>query len=147
MIDDADDLDGGWSDDGLDLDDEDPSQDMADLPTKDAFPNTPEAMHAVTKVATPLMVEHKETKHKVMFPEKQPIVPPTKQPTTNATTFEEEFVIVLNEKIEEEEKEMSETGRMKRWTPLSEDPIRRKRLMEVMMNQLDQSPYRNHNHI
>ncbi|KAL3791309.1 hypothetical protein HJC23_006038 [Cyclotella cryptica] len=52
-------------------------------------------------------------------------------------SFEEEFVIVLKEKIEEDEREMRESGRMKRWRPISEDPIRRQRLIEVMVNQLD----------
>jgi hypothetical protein len=51
-------------------------------------------------------------------------------------TFEEEFVMVLKEKIDAECQEMKEQGRMKRWTPISEDPILRQQLMEVMVAQI-----------
>ncbi|KAL7537935.1 hypothetical protein ACHAXR_008162 [Thalassiosira sp. AJA248-18] len=52
------------------------------------------------------------------------------------TTFDEEFVIVLKEKIDAECAEMSETGRMKRWSPLRQDVVARRRLMEVMVAQI-----------
>eukprot|EP00578_Thalassiosira_sp_NH16_P007026 CAMPEP_0181120380 /NCGR_PEP_ID=MMETSP1071-20121207/24125_1 /TAXON_ID=35127 /ORGANISM="Thalassiosira sp., Strain NH16" /LENGTH=1158 /DNA_ID=CAMNT_0023205031 /DNA_START=138 /DNA_END=3614 /DNA_ORIENTATION=+ len=51
-------------------------------------------------------------------------------------TFEEEFVIVLKEKIDAECQEVQKTGRMKRWSPIREDPILRKQLMEVMVAQI-----------
>ena len=35
--------------------------------------------------------------------------------------FEEEFVIVLREKNDTKLKGMEESGRMKRWTPMSDD--------------------------
>ncbi len=44
--------------------------------------------------------------------------------------------IVLKEKIEAENREMKETGRMRRWTPISEDPLLRERLKKVMMAQI-----------
>ncbi len=54
----------------------------------------------------------------------------------HSRTFEEEFVIVLKEKIDAECQEMKVQGRMKRWTPISEDPLLRQQLMEVMVAQI-----------
>ena len=51
-------------------------------------------------------------------------------------TFEEEFVILLKEKTDAECADMQQTGRMKRWSPLREDAVMIKRLMEVMVNQI-----------
>jgi len=61
---------------------------------------------------------------------------PKSNPNQPQRTFEEEFVMVLSDKISAECQEMEETGRMKRWKPISEDPILRKQLMEVMVAQL-----------
>ena len=63
--------------------------------------------------------------------------PQRPQTTQPMRTFEEEFVLVLKEKIESETKEMEETGRMKRWTPIREDPQMRRRLMDVMVAQIN----------
>lgn len=67
-----------------------------------------------------------------------PPPPPLPKPKQNQSqrTFEEEFVMVLSDKISKECQEMKESGRMKRWEPLNEDPILRKRLMDVMVAQL-----------
>jgi len=67
-----------------------------------------------------------------------PPPPPPKQPQPNQPqrTFEEEFVMVLSDKISAECQEMKETGRMKRWEPISADPMSRKQLMDVMVAQL-----------
>jgi hypothetical protein len=90
----------------------------------------------------PITHEHHVTKTSTKPPEvplKAPPQPPpaAKPRAETATSFEEEFVIVLKEKIDEEEREMKESGRLRRWRLLSEDPLRRQRLMEVMVNQLD----------
>jgi hypothetical protein len=67
---------------------------------------------------------------------------PSEQQTSNPTTyqhsrtFEEEFVMVLKEKIDAECQERKEHGRMKRWIPIREDPILRQQLMEVMVAQI-----------
>lgn len=68
-----------------------------------------------------------------------PPPPPPPLPTSEKSsrrTFDEEFVMVLKDKIDAECKEMEETGRMKRWTPIRDDPILRKQLMEVMVAQI-----------
>lgn len=56
--------------------------------------------------------------------------------TQHSRTFEEEFVMVLKDKIDAECQELKEHGRMKRWRPIREDPILRKQLMEVMIAQI-----------
>lgn len=66
-----------------------------------------------------------------------PVHPPPPLAPQQPRTFEEEFVIVLKEKIEAECQEMKKTGRMKRWVPLREDKMLRKRLMEVMVAQIN----------
>jgi len=68
----------------------------------------------------------------------RPVPPPPPPPSQqqHQRTFDEEFVIVLKEKIEAECREMKETGRMKRWRPLREDVMLRRRLMEVMVSQI-----------
>ncbi|KAL7451151.1 hypothetical protein ACHAWC_005793 [Mediolabrus comicus] len=43
---------------------------------------------------------------------------------------------VIQARIERENKEILESGRLKRWTPLTQDPLVRQRLMEVMINTL-----------
>eukprot|EP00571_Detonula_confervacea_P012398 CAMPEP_0172304974 /NCGR_PEP_ID=MMETSP1058-20130122/6303_1 /TAXON_ID=83371 /ORGANISM="Detonula confervacea, Strain CCMP 353" /LENGTH=1138 /DNA_ID=CAMNT_0013016387 /DNA_START=108 /DNA_END=3524 /DNA_ORIENTATION=- len=73
------------------------------------------------------------------IPPPPPPPPPQQKPLPNTPqqrTFEEEFVIVLKDKIDAECQEMKETGRMKRWTPIREDPVLRQRLMEVMVAQI-----------
>jgi hypothetical protein len=60
------------------------------------------------------------------LPPPPPPPPPSQrqQPTPkqrHSLTFEEEFDIVLREKNYAELKEMEESGRMKQWTPMSED--------------------------
>jgi hypothetical protein len=75
------------------------------------------------------------------LPPPPPPLPPSQRQQPNpkhrrSLTFEEEFVIVLREKNDAELKGMEESGRMKRWTPMSEDPVLRQRLMEVMVAQL-----------
>ncbi|KAK1739433.1 hypothetical protein QTG54_009976 [Skeletonema marinoi] len=53
--------------------------------------------------------------------------------------FSEEVSIALQGKIESENKEMIQSGRLKRWTPLREDRILRQKLMEVMRHNLIQN--------
>jgi len=55
-------------------------------------------------------------------------------PTSN--TFEEEFTLIMKERVEAEMKEMERTGRMRRWRPIREDPIARRRLMKVMLSHI-----------
>lgn len=57
--------------------------------------------------------------------------------THSSISFEEEFTIVLKEQLDEDAHEMNESGRMKRWSPMSEDSALRQRLIEVMMKQLN----------
>ena len=54
-------------------------------------------------------------------------------------SFSEEISIALQGKIEGENKEMIQSGRLKRWTPLREDRILRQKLMEVMRHNLIQN--------
>jgi hypothetical protein len=70
-----------------------------------------------------------------------PPPPPSQRQQPSSThchshTFEEEFVIVLREKNEAELQGMKKSGRMKRWNPISEDPVLRQRLMDVMVAQI-----------
>ncbi|KAL3822925.1 hypothetical protein ACHAXA_011640 [Cyclostephanos tholiformis] len=70
-----------------------------------------------------------------------PPPPPSQRQQPNSThchscTFEEEFVIVLREKNDAELQGMKQSGRMKRWSPMSEDPVLRQRLMDVMVAQI-----------
>ena len=67
-----------------------------------------------------------------------PPPPPLPKSNLNQTqrTFEEEFVMVLSDKISAECQEMEKTGRMERWKPISEDPILRKQLIDVMVAQI-----------
>jgi hypothetical protein len=169
-VDDGDEKDGGWSDDGLDFDDEDQADDKLDhddrwedtleiqenansVPVVNDSSSTSDSNH-LSPCEAPTVdndhmlpslhstTNHHATEASLKFfeasskPPRQPHKLAKQRPDSTAS-FEEEFVIVLKEKIEEEEREMRETGRMKRWRPISEDPIRRQRLMEVMVNQLD----------
>ena len=70
------------------------------------------------------------------FPPPPPSQPRAKLTASKQPSFEDEFVMVLKDKIESEVSEMKQTGRMKRWTPLREDPMARRRLMEVMVAQI-----------
>ncbi|KAL7480417.1 hypothetical protein ACHAW6_006108 [Cyclotella cf. meneghiniana] len=169
-MEDGDEKDGGWSDDGLDFDDEDqdnykldhedPWEDSLEIqenaksvPVVSNSSSTSDSNHLSPSEAPTLNNDHmlpslhSTTKHHAaeaslkfleasLQPPRQPRQIAKQRPESTAS-FEEEFVMVLKEKIEEEEREMRETGRMKRWRPISEDPIRRQRLMEVMVNQLD----------
>eukprot|EP00984_Skeletonema_dohrnii_P021729 scaffold10924_cov68-Skeletonema_dohrnii-CCMP3373.AAC.1 len=54
-------------------------------------------------------------------------------------SFSEEISIALQGKIEGENKEMIQSGKLKRWTPLREDRILRQKLMEVMRHNLIQN--------
>ncbi|KAL7467283.1 hypothetical protein ACHAXS_007556 [Conticribra weissflogii] len=53
-----------------------------------------------------------------------------------SNTYEEEFTLIMKERVEEEMQEMAKTGRMRRWRPISEDPIARQRLMKVMLSHI-----------
>jgi len=71
-----------------------------------------------------------------------PLPPPSPPPPPSFSSqqhraFDEEFVIVLKEKIDAECRQMKETGRVKRWTPLRDDVLVRRRLMEVMISQIN----------
>mmetsp|Transcript_29326 Transcript_29326/g.63119 ORF Transcript_29326/g.63119 Transcript_29326/m.63119 type:complete len:1167 (+) Transcript_29326:178-3678(+) len=68
-----------------------------------------------------------------------PLPPPPPPPSSSQQhrAFDEEFVIVLKEKIEAECRQMKETGRVKRWMPLRDDVLVRRRLMEVMISQIN----------
>jgi hypothetical protein len=82
-------------------------------------------------------------------PPPPPLTPPSQQEQTNydnnnkacnsPRTFEDEFVLVLREKQESEIHEMKVSGMMKRWRPISEDPVLRNRLLKVMVAQIQRS--------
>lgn len=85
-------------------------------------------------------------------PPPPPPTPPSQQEQTNSNnsdknnkacdsprTFEDEFVMVLREKQESEIHEMKVSGMMKRWRPISEDPVLRTRLLEAMVAQIQRS--------
>ena len=73
---------------------------------------------------------------KAVPPPPPPPLPKPKTTNQQQQTFEEEFVMVLSDKISSECQEMKETGHMKRWEPISQDPLLRKQLMEVMVAQI-----------
>ena len=82
-------------------------------------------------------------------PPPPPLTPPSQQEQTNydnnnkacnsPRTFEDEFVMVLREKQESEIHEMEVSGMMKRWRPISEDPVLRNRLLKVMVAEIQRS--------
>jgi len=84
------------------------------------------------------LIHHKPPSNNSMKAVPPPPPPLPKPKTTNQPqrTFEEEFVMVLSDKISAECQELEESGRMKRWQPISEDPMLRKQLMEVMVAQI-----------
>ena len=84
----------------------------------------------------PARVQHQHTEMPISTVSAMPPCLPTSPKCKQQGTFEEEFIIVLKEHISLEIQEMKDTGRMKRWTPLREDAVRRKRLMEVMTSSL-----------
>ena len=77
---------------------------------------------------------HPPSSKKAVPPPPPPL--PESNPNQPQRTFEEEFVMVLSDKISAECQEMKDSGRMTRWKPISEDPILRKQLIEVMAVQL-----------
>jgi hypothetical protein len=154
VAEDIDEMDGGWSDDGLDFEDEEQQEETITQPIvskAEIAENHP--IDATAHVVNNYMVPHqpipamkKTVEADLKFPNATEDIPRLHHTTAEkhyvvepTATFEDEFVLILKEKIEEEEKEMKESGRMRRWRPLSEDPIRRERLMEIMVNQLDRS--------
>lgn len=155
---DADEMDGGWSDDGLDFEDEDTPEERNNATvdiqsvseptwvTSSSFKKltAPSVENSCKVPPPPSETKHKVTEAEFKFPGEHQVPPPypptaSKSHSKPTATFEEEFVIVLKEKVEEEEKAMKESGRTRRWRPISEDPVCRQRLLEVMVNQLDRS--------
>eukprot|EP00956_Cyclotella_meneghiniana_P021276 scaffold38562_cov64-Cyclotella_meneghiniana.AAC.3 len=145
---DANETDGGWSDDGLDFEDDDQLQEVGKQPMQviqNHNLSVPAASAESSDMAhsRPKLPEHETAKEELKFEDAKQV--PSYPPATAKCrpepipTFEEEFVVVLKEKVEQEEAEMRDSGKMTRWRPLSEDHIRRQRLMEVMMVQLDRS--------
>ncbi|KAL7549038.1 hypothetical protein ACHAWF_013284 [Thalassiosira exigua] len=161
----AQDDDAGWSDDEFDFDDEvdDGSRhedekairsgevgkdecetDMPDVDKAHSLP-TPESKDEVSNDGCRHEVEAQvkaplEPYENILREETRatptPPPPPQRPLPQRQRTFEEEFVVVLKEKIESECRDMKSTGRMKRWKPLSEDPEARRRLMGVMVSQI-----------
>lgn len=84
----------------------------------------------------PAIAQHEHTEMPVSTVSAMPLCLPSSPKCKQQATFEEEFIIVLKDVYLEECQEMKDTGRMKRWTPLREDAVRRKRLMEVMTSLL-----------
>ncbi|KAL9187115.1 hypothetical protein ACHAXT_010835 [Thalassiosira profunda] len=147
--------DAGWSDDEFDFGDEsgqiendkggecskDAKMDSAGVPHSPhnrsvqvgADSGTLEPIESVGQSPAPRQIA-KSSSIAIPPPALSPQRPQTTQPMR---TFEEEFVLVLKEKIESETKEMEETGRMKRWTPIRDDPQMRRRLMDVMVAQIN----------
>lgn len=139
---DAHEMDGGWSDDGLDFEDDDQLKRNGEQPLQviQAAPaessNVAQSRPKLSEYEVTVEEELKFTDSKQVSSYPQATAKCRPEPVT---TFEEEFVIVLKEKVEQEEAEMRARGKMMRWRPISEDLIRRQRLMEVMMVQLDGS--------
>ena len=163
--------DSGWSDDELDFEEEEnaaennkieeeqwdeideiqvdercaPAVTKASSRTDDSYIDKLHSTTATqsTNPPTPSL----ETLHQYPAPKvtSKPLVPFQHKITSNnmapTRTFEEEFTIALKEKMEAEAREMKQTGRMKRWKPLREDPILRQRLMEAMISQLDRETF------
>ena len=134
--------DAGWSDDEFDFEDE-PSKQPGASP--DSIIGADEPKRAVAgDISSHAQSHHRD--HPAMGGEPvKPIPPPPPPPSQqeqqpkhqHQRTFDEEFVIILKEKIDSEIQEMEETGRMKRWTPISEDPALKERLMSVMVAQIN----------
>ena len=57
----------------------------------------------------------------------------------SSRSFSEEYSVALKGKIDFENKEMIQSGRLKRWTPLREDQMLRLKLMECMRQNLIQT--------
>jgi hypothetical protein len=126
VLDDTVEDDGGWSDEEFDFE-ETVNTDFAKQQVI-----TEEKEEKVATILPQRNSSHSKKEEFVTYLQQdQPMV----QPKTN-NIFSEDFATALKEKIKSENREMVESGRLKRWTPLNEDPILRQRLMEVMVNTL-----------
>jgi hypothetical protein len=137
--------DAGWSDDEFDFDDtgDDDKLEEDIYVTDDVqlkVAKSDEGMATIHNIPNqhqaPIPRRH-PTLHNTIKPPPPP--PPAHKACNSPRTFEDEFVMVLREKQESEIHEMKVSGTMKRWRPISEDPVLRNRLLEVMVAQIQRS--------
>jgi len=60
-------------------------------------------------------------------------------PPPSRPSFDDEYVVVLKDRIETESAAAEKTGRLRRWDPISEDPVLGRRLVGAMVAQLGYS--------
>jgi hypothetical protein len=122
---DTDEDDGGWSDDEFDF--------------EEPVNNISNEKEEVTTKLPPSSTSHAEKEEQGMnqssnVPSEAKVDLQQSAQANTTKMFSERLSTALQEKIERENMEMIQTGRLKRWTPLREDPILRQKLMEVMVN-------------
>ena len=140
MLDDAFEDDGGWSDEEFDF--EEPvnndfleHQDMTNEKDEKATPLPPNSTSLTEKedVVACLQQGMNQSSDRP-FEAKADMQ--QRAESKRSKRFSDDLSTALQEKIESENKEIIQSGRLKRWTPLREDPILRQKLMEVMVNNL-----------
>ena len=120
--------DDGWSDDEFDFE-ENANEDFLDE-QQEIGKEEGEKVHTAT--ISPGETTFADNEEAVSSSQQGPRSPPS----TTKNIFNEELTAAIQARIERENKEMLESGRLKRWTPLTQDPLVRQRLMEVMINTL-----------
>jgi hypothetical protein len=138
--------DTGWSDDEFDFDDtgdDDTKLEEEIYVTDDVQRKVAKSDEGTATIhnipnqhQAPILRRHPTLQNTIKPP---PPPPPAHKACNSPRTFEDEFVMVLREKQESETHEMKVSGKMKRWRPISEDPVLRNRLLEVMVAQIQRS--------
>ena len=139
--------DGGWSDDEFDFDEPELGNDNSvAVEDGDNFDTMKEASSSFQLPTNAISngAEIKEDSSHLQEDQdsEQPIGAKTviqQRICEPSLSFSKELSMALREKVERENKEMIKSGRLKRWTPLRQDPILRKHLMEVMRENLAQN--------
>ena len=134
-----DDDDGGWSDDEFDFgepmnEDFVEDQNVANEEELKASSLSPSSTSHVEKEKT--LTHMQQDMSPIRALESNAIMQESIQSKSSSRSFSEEVSVALQGRIDFENKEMIQSGRLKRWTPLREDPSLRLKLMDCMRQNL-----------
>jgi hypothetical protein len=140
MLDDTVEDDGGWSDDEFDFEEQVTNdfveqKDISNEKEEKTTPLPPSSTGHADKEEVVAHLQHGMNQSSDLPSEAKVDMQQSAQSKTSKM-FSEHLSTALQEKIESENIEIIQSGRLKRWTPLREDPILRQKLMEVMVNTL-----------
>jgi len=137
-----DDVGGGWSDDEFDFEEpvnNDIVVDNEKIVNEKEVKVTPLPPSITTHAEEEELVHLPQAVSSVRSLESEADTQQNIQPKPSKSCFSEHLSGALQGKIESDNKEMIQSGRLKRWAPLSEDRTLRLKLVEVMRQNLVQS--------